>query len=94
MPSSSGQSFLGFSRSQSTGPAQRCVNPATATVLPGDFFQATETDVQKAATLAATAAPSLSALSGKSKAQFLRDLATQRIDLIGDATALNVIDQC
>ena len=77
MSSSSGQSFLGFSRSQSTGPVQRCVNPATSVELAGDFFQATEADVLKAATLAAAAAPSLSALSGKFKAQFLRDIATR-----------------
>ncbi len=77
MSSPSGQSFLGFSRSQSTGPVQRCVNPATSVELAGDFFQATEADVLKAATLAAAAAPSLSALSGKLKAQFLRDIATR-----------------
>jgi NitT/TauT family transport system substrate-binding protein len=32
-----GQSFIGFARSQSAGPVQRCVNPATATELPADW---------------------------------------------------------
>ena len=71
----SGQSFIGFARSQSTGPSQRCVNPATATELPTDFFQASSADVEQACSLALTAAPVLAALAGKQKAAFLRAIA-------------------
>ena len=86
----SGQSFIGFARSQSAGPSQRCVNPATATELPTDFFQATSNDVQQACELAQAAAPLLAALSGKEKAEFLRAIA-MRIeaateDLVSRAT--------
>jgi NADP-dependent aldehyde dehydrogenase len=73
----SGQSFIGFARSQSTGPSQRCVNPATATELPTDFFQASSADVEQACSLALTAAPVLAALAGKQKAAFLRALASR-----------------
>ena len=86
----SGQSFIGFARSQSTGPVQRCVNPATATELPTDFFQATPADVEQACGLAQAAAPVLAALSGKQKAAFLRAIAsrieTATPDLVARAT--------
>lgn len=86
----SGQSFIGFARSQSTGPAQRCVNPATATDLPTDFFQATSADVEQACHLAQAAAPVLAALGGKQKAAFLRAIAVRieaaTPDLVARAT--------
>jgi NADP-dependent aldehyde dehydrogenase len=86
----SGQSFIGFARSQSTGPVQRCVNPATATELPTDFFQATPADVEHACGLAQAAAPVLAALGGKQKAAFLRGIAsrieTATPDLVARAT--------
>jgi delta 1-pyrroline-5-carboxylate dehydrogenase len=77
MQSLSGQSFIGFARSQSTGPVQRCVNPATATELPTDFFQATSADVEQACVLAQAAVPVLAALGGKQKAAFLRGIASR-----------------
>lgn len=86
----SGQSFIGFARSQSTGPSQRCVNPATATELPTDFFQATSANVEQACRLAQAAAPVLAALGGKQKAAFLRAIASRieaaTPDLVARAT--------
>ena len=86
----SGQSFIGFARSQSTGPSQRCVNPATATELPTDFFQASSADVEQACGLALAAAPVLAALAGKQKAAFLRAIGSRieasTPDLVARAT--------
>ena len=90
MQSLSGQSFIGFARSQSTGPSQRCVNPATATELPTDFFQASSADVEQACGLALAAAPVLAALAGKQKAAFLRAIVSRieaaTPDLVARAT--------
>ena len=90
MQSLSGQSFIGFARSQSTGPSQRCVNPATATELPTAFFQASSADVEQACGLALAAAPVLAALAGKQKAAFLRAIVSRieaaTPDLVARAT--------
>ena len=90
MQSLSGQSFIGFARSQSTGPSQRCVNPATSTELPTDFFQASSADVEQACRLALTAAPVLAALAGTQKAAFLRAIVSRieaaTPDLVARAT--------
>jgi 2,5-dioxopentanoate dehydrogenase len=77
MQSLSGQSFIGFARSHSAGPSHRCVNPATATELPTDFFQASSADVEQACGLAMAAAPVLAALAGKQKAAFLRAIVSR-----------------
>jgi alpha-ketoglutaric semialdehyde dehydrogenase len=86
----SGQSFIGFARSQSTGPSQRCVNPATATELPTAFFQASSADVEQACSLALAAAPVLAALVGTQKAAFLRAIVSRieaaTPDLVARAT--------
>jgi ABC-type polar amino acid transport system ATPase subunit len=87
MQSLSGQSFIGFARSQSTGPVQRCVNPATATELPTDFFQATPADLEQACLLAQAAAPVLAGLSGGQKAEFLRTIAIRIEAAIPDLVA-------
>lgn len=77
MPQLTGQSFLGFSRSQSTGPTFHTVNPATGTMLPTVFHQATPEDVETVCHLANRAAPTLAALTGAQKAAFLRDIAAR-----------------
>ncbi len=90
MQSLSGQSFIGFARSQSAGPVQRCVNPATATELPTDFFQATPADLEQACSLALAATPVLAGLSGGQKAEFLHGIAIRieaaTPDLVSRAT--------
>ena len=77
MSSLLGQSFIGFTRSQSQAKPYRAVNPATATALAPDFFAATAGEVDRACELAAQATPQLAATSGHKKAVFLRDIATR-----------------
>lgn len=77
MPSLLGQSFLGFSRGQSTAKTFQAVNPATGLALEPKFHVATPAEVDLACDLAAQATPQLAALSGQQKAAFLRDIASR-----------------
>lgn len=73
----SGLSLLGFSSGSATGKTFRAVNPATGEKPSPDFHMATTAEAERAATLAAAAAPKLAALSGKEKGAFLRLIASK-----------------
>lgn len=77
MPSLLGQSFLGFSRGQSTTKSFQAFNPATGLALEPKFHVATPAEVDHVCDLAAQATPLLADLSGKQKALFLRDIASR-----------------
>ena len=78
-PALSGLSFIGASRGRAGGRTWRAFDPAAGAELPELFHAAHPDEVDRAAELAAAAAPVLAALSGKAKAAFLRALA-DRID--------------
>ncbi len=70
-----GLSFIGFTRGRVGGRTWRAFDPAAGSELPESFHTAHADEIDRAAELAAAAAPVLAALSGKAKAAFLRALA-------------------
>ncbi|MFM2130959.1 MAG: hypothetical protein RL646_162 [Verrucomicrobiota bacterium] len=74
-PPLTGLSFIGFSKGRPGGRVWRAFDPAAGAELPESFHTAQPDEVERAAELAAAAAPVLGAFSGKSKAAFLRALA-------------------
>ena len=71
----SGTSFIGFSRSTGSQACSQAVNPATGEKLAPQYLAATGEEVEKAMSLAASAFQTYSALSGKTRAGFLRTIA-------------------
>ncbi|MFM8904002.1 MAG: aldehyde dehydrogenase (NADP(+)), partial [Verrucomicrobiota bacterium] len=67
-PSLTGLSFIGFTRGRVGGRTWRAFDPAAGSELPESFHTAHADEVDRAAELAAAAAPALAALSGKAKA--------------------------
>ena len=67
-------SLIGFADG-AEGAAFTGVNPATGSALEPKFFSATADDLERAATLAQSAFPTYSNLSGKKKGAFLRRIA-------------------
>jgi len=70
-----GQSFIGSRRGASAGAAILALNPATGQYLEPAYFPASPGELDQAAELAAQAFPIYSALSGKQRAVFLREIA-------------------
>lgn len=70
-----GTSFIGFSRSGGTQVCGQAINPATGEKIAPQYFSATEQEVEKAMSLAASAFPVYSSLSGKIRAGFLRAIS-------------------
>ena len=77
LPELAGTAFLGRSRGRTGGATFRAANPATGESLGPAFHTSHPEEVDRAASLAAAAAPALGALSGSAKAAFLRDLASR-----------------
>lgn len=75
--------YIGYQSSAEGSQTFQAMNPATQTLLPGDFAIATPQEVDTAVTLAAKAWTSYRQTSGQQKAQFLRDIATE-IEALGD----------
>src|ERR1700729_3076893 len=67
-------SLIGFGDG-AEGAAFTGINPATGSALEPRFFSATADDLERAATLAQSAFPTYSNLSGKAKGAFLRRIA-------------------
>ena len=82
-----GKSFIGYSRSTGTTVCGTGIQPGTGTVLEPAYFAATPEEVDKALTLAAAAFPVFSNLSGKTRAKFLRDIATEIEGVVEDIVA-------
>ncbi|MFZ9345442.1 MAG: hypothetical protein ACO268_09880, partial [Opitutales bacterium] len=82
-PPLTGLSFIGFSKGRPGGRVWRAFDPAAGAELPESFHTAQPDEVERAAELAAAAAPALGARSGKSQAAVLRALA-DREDAGGD----------
>lgn len=78
-----GQQFLGNVASAENPEIFQGINPATGESLPGDFHEATETEVAQACALAADAFQIYRQCSGGEKAAFLERIADE-IEAIGD----------
>jgi alpha-ketoglutaric semialdehyde dehydrogenase len=78
-----GTSFIGYSRSTGTEPCGNAVQPGTGTLLEPVYQTTTSEEVDRAMALAAAAFPAYSDLSGKTRAGFLRAIATE-IDTVVD----------
>ena len=70
-----GASFIGFGSGSPGGPTFKAFDPAKNTSIEPEFFSATLADVDRAAQLAAAAAPLWAALSGAERNRFLRLIA-------------------
>ena len=79
-----GSSFIGFSRSTGTEPCGTAVQPGTGTPLAPVYLSATPEEVEKAMALAAAAFPRYSNLSGKTRAGFLRAIASEIETVVDD----------
>ncbi|MEI8198178.1 MAG: aldehyde dehydrogenase family protein, partial [Phycisphaerae bacterium] len=78
-----GRSFLGYARSTGTTPCGHAIQPGAGTPLEPAYFAATPAEVDHAMALAAAAFPAYSNLSGKSRAGFLRAIASE-IEGVGE----------
>ncbi len=82
-----GTSFIGYSRSTGTEPCGSAVQPGTGTKLEPTYLTATPAEVDHAMALAAAAFPVYSNLSGKTRAGFLRAIATEIDAVVDDIVA-------
>jgi 2,5-dioxopentanoate dehydrogenase len=72
-----GTSFIGYSRSSGTEVCGHGIQPGTGTILEPAYLSATPDEVERAMALAAAAFPAYSNLTGKTRAGFLRAIATE-----------------
>jgi alpha-ketoglutaric semialdehyde dehydrogenase len=72
-----GTSFIGFSRSIGAETCGNGIQPGTGTVLEPAYMCATPDEVERALSLASAAFPTYSNLPGKTRAEFLRAIATE-----------------
>lgn len=79
-----GTSFIGFNRSTGTAPFLNAVQAGTGAALEPLFVSATPGEVETTMTLAASAFPVYSNLSGKKRAEFLRAIATEIEGVVED----------
>ncbi|MEI6178861.1 MAG: aldehyde dehydrogenase family protein, partial [Verrucomicrobiota bacterium] len=79
-----GTSFIGYSRSTGTVVCGRAVTPGTGATLEPGYLSATPEEVERAMSLAAAAFPAFSNLSGKTRAGFLRAIATEIENVVED----------
>lgn len=82
-----GTSFIGYSRSTGTEPFLRASQAGGGTALEPLFVSATPDEVEKALSLASTAFPAYSNLSGKERAEFLRTIAVEIEGVVEDIVA-------
>jgi 2,5-dioxopentanoate dehydrogenase len=72
-----GTSFIGSSRSTGTSPFVHGIQPGSGTALDPQFVSATPAEVDQAMHLASAAFPVFSNLPGKTRAAFLREIASE-----------------
>ena len=82
-----GTSFIGYSRSTGTDVIGHGIQPGTAVQLEPAYLSATSAEVEKAMALAAAAFPIYSNLPGKTRAAFLRAIATEIENVVEDIVA-------
>lgn len=82
-----GTSFIGYSRSTGTEPFLRASQAGSGTALEPLFLSATPAEVETALSLATSAFPIYSNLSGKKRAEFLRAIATEIEGVVEDIVA-------
>jgi NADP-dependent aldehyde dehydrogenase len=82
-----GTSFIGWSRSAGTTPCGHGTQPGTGTVLEPTYLAATPEEVERALSLARQAFPVFSNLSGRTRAGFLRAIATEIEGVVEDIVA-------
>jgi len=87
-----GGSLIGFGSSGSNGTTFRGFDPAKGVALEPSFIAATLDDVQRAAELAAAAAPVFGRLSGAARGKFLRAIATNLEAKIEDLVARAMLE--
>jgi 2,5-dioxopentanoate dehydrogenase len=72
-----GHNLTGYSNSKGTGKAFKGFNPTTLENLEGDFYEASEEDVNKALVLASAAFPAFRSTSAEERALFLEAIALE-----------------
>jgi alpha-ketoglutaric semialdehyde dehydrogenase len=82
-----GGSLIGFGSSGAEGATFKAFDPAKNTPLEPSFLSATAADVERAAELAALAAPVLARLSGAARGKFLRAIAANLETKVDDLVA-------
>jgi NADP-dependent aldehyde dehydrogenase len=87
-----GTSFIGFTRSTGTETCGHGIQPGTGTVLEPAYLSATPEEVEKAMALASAAFPVYSHLSGKTRAGFLRAIATEIEGAVEDIVARGMLE--
>ena len=87
-----GTSFIGYSRSTGTEPCGTAVQPGTGTRLEPAYMTATPSEVDHAMALAAAAFPVYSTLSGKTRAGFLRAIATEIEAVVADIVERGILE--
>ncbi len=87
-----GTSFIGHSRSTGTESCGNAVQPGTGTLLEPIYRSATPEEVDHAMALAAAAFPAYSTLSGKTRAGFLRSIATEIETAVDDIVARGILE--
>ena len=82
-----GGSLIGFGSNGLGGESFKAYDPAKNTLLEPTFTSADQADVERAAELAAAAAPALARLSGAERGKFLRAIATNLEAKVDDLVA-------
>src|SRR5215471_14425538 len=77
-----GTSFIGFGRGEANGHKLHSSNPATGSQISPDYHCATSEEVNEAARLAAAAFAKYRRVAEKTKAEFLRAIATNLETLV------------
>lgn len=78
-----GRSFIGWATGADGGRRFTAINPATGQAIPPDYTSASIAEVNRSAELAANAFTITSRLSGKEKAEFLREIARGLEGIVG-----------
>jgi alpha-ketoglutaric semialdehyde dehydrogenase len=88
----SGTSIIGFARAGKVGTTFRAMNPVTGDANAPHYWSASAGDLDRAASLAASAAPVLERLPGRRRAEFLRRIASN-IEALGQRLWTRVTEE-
>ena len=87
-----GQNQIGYSNSKGTGKAFKGFNATSLENLKGDFYEASEEDVNKALTLAAAAFPAFRSTTAEARASFLEAIALE-IEAAGNDLIIRAVEE-
>lgn len=82
-----GTSFIGYNRSKGSESCGSGVQPGSGKLLDPPYYAATPAEVEQALTLASSAFNTYSNLSGKTRAEFLRTIASEIEGVVEDIVA-------